>query len=65
MKKEVVIDAYVSEIRSNGMGDRSEKATVAADYEAASVGNSVTFQIPIAQANQFFVGQKINIIVSW
>ena len=61
----VTIDAYISEVRGNRAGDRSEKITIGADYESAGIVSSLTFQVPIDQANRFFVGQKISIIVTW
>ena len=59
------IVAYVSDVRGNRMGDRSEIVTITADYESANIISSLTFQVPIDHANQFFVGQKINITVTW
>lgn len=61
----VTINAYVSEVRANRAGDRSEIVTVSADYESANILSSLTFQVPIAQAKQFFVGQPITISVNW
>jgi len=64
MDKAVIV-AYVSEVRANRAGDRSEKVTISADYESANILSSLTFQVPIAQAKQFFVGQPITINVNW
>ena len=60
----VVIDGYISEIRSNRMGDRSEKVRMSADYESAGIIGNLTFEMPILQAKQFYIGQKINIIIT-
>ena len=58
------IKAYICEIRGNRAGDRSEKVTVTASYESANVVNSITFDMPIEQAREYFVGQKITITIS-
>ncbi|KKN15553.1 hypothetical protein LCGC14_0984980 [marine sediment metagenome] len=59
------IKAHVADIRGNRMGDRSEKITVCASYEAASIISSITFEAPIEDAPKFYVGQEISVIVSW
>lgn len=61
----VNISAYINTIRTNRMGDRSEKATICADYQSAGIISSITFEVPIEQAKSFFVGQKINININW
>jgi len=57
------IDAYIESIYGNRAGDRSEKIRVSASYESANILNSITFDVPIDQANQFFVGQKLRITI--
>ena len=58
------IIAYVCEIRGNRAGDRSEKITVTASYESASILSSIAFDVPIEQACEYFIGQEINITIS-
>ncbi len=59
----VEIDAYISDLRSNRMGDRSEKITISADYESAGILSSITFQVPITEAKNFYIGQRIKIMI--
>ncbi len=59
------IDAYVEMIRGDRAGDRSDKIEITASYEAASILSSLTFQVPILEANRFYIGQKIAILVTW
>ncbi len=61
MKK--VIDAYIESIQANRAGDRSEKIRVTASYEEANILSSLTFEVPIAEAANYYVGQKVNITV--
>ncbi len=60
----ITIDAFITEVRGNRAGNLADKVTIAADYESANILSSLTFQVPIAQANQFFIGQKITITIS-
>ena len=59
------INAYVCEIRGNRAGDRSEKVTVCASYESANTLSSITFEVPIENAVNFFVGQKVQVSIEW
>ena len=59
----IKIDAWVQGIEGNRAGDRSEKVRITASYEAASILSSITFNVPIAQAHDYFVGQKIRIAI--
>lgn len=61
--EEIRIDAYVEEIRANRAGDRSDKARISASYEAASILASITFEVSMEHAKDFFVGQKITIAI--
>ncbi len=61
---EVKIKACVGSIESNRAGDRSEKARVRADYESSRIMGSITFDIPIANTSEYFVGQVISITIS-
>ncbi len=58
-----MIDAYVSDIRGNRAGDRSELIVVSATYECASVASSITFYAPITDANKYHIGQKLVITI--
>ncbi len=62
MKK--LIDAYVEGIRGNRAGDRSELITVTASYECASILSSITFLVPIADATDYYIGQKLQIEIT-
>ncbi|KKM13662.1 hypothetical protein LCGC14_1714000 [marine sediment metagenome] len=59
------IKAYVTAINGNRAGNLSEKITVCASYEAASIISSITFEAAIAEADKFYVGQEIGVVVSW
>ena len=59
----VSIDAWVCEILANRLGDRSEKARVSATYESAGIVGSITFDVPISEAKDFYVGQLIKIYI--
>ena len=59
------IEAYVSTIEGSRAGRLSEKMKVNAAYESASIMSSITFDAPIAEARNFYVGQKITIVVQW
>lgn len=58
------IIAYVEAIRGNRAGDRSEKVTVTASYESASILSSITFDVPVEQAGEYYIGQEITITIS-
>lgn len=58
------IKAYIYEIRGNRAGDRAEKITVSASYESASIMSSITFDVPIEQASEYYIGQEITITIS-
>ena len=58
-----IFDAYVSEVRANRAGDRSEKFAVSASYEAANILGSITFEVPIECAKDFYIGQKLTVEV--
>ena len=61
----IIIDAHVQDIRGDRVGDMSEKVSVCASYESANTLSSITFDVPINNARDFFVGQKIQINIEW
>ena len=60
---DIEIEAYVQSIEGNRAGDRSEKARVLASYLSSSILGSLAFDVPIGEAKDYFVGQKITIII--
>ena len=56
------IDARILELRGDFAGD---KVIICATYETAKSLNSITFVVPIEQAHDVFVGQRIQISVEW
>lgn len=63
MSREISFNAFVQTIQGNRAGDRSEKFRVSATYMGGGVAGSISFDVPIAQAQQFFVGQTITVAV--
>ena len=55
------IMAYVGRIEGNRAGYHSEMVRISADYEASSIAGSITFDVPIEQAREYYVGQKWHI----
>ena len=63
----ISIDTRVSgiEIIRVGDGAKDERVVITTSYQEGSVRSSISFRVSIARASQFFVGQKINITISW
>lgn len=57
----VDINAYVSSIEGNRTGHLSEKIVVTAHYECSNIFSSISFNVPIKSARNYYVGQEINI----
>lgn len=57
----IVMEAYVCEVQGNRAGDRSDKVRVTASYESADTMGTLTFDVPIANAKLFHVGQTVRI----
>ena len=57
------IEAFVSDIRGNRAGDRSELIQVSATYECAGIASSITFYASISDANKYYIGQKLIISI--
>ena len=59
----IKIEAFVSAMRSNRAGDRSQTVSISADYEAANILSSITYWTDIKDAQNYFVGQKLIITI--
>lgn len=59
------IEAYVSTIEGYRAGHLSEKMRVCAAYESANIMGSLTFDVPIAEARNFYIGQRLTVVVQW
>lgn len=60
----VEIKAYVMQVTGNRAGHLSENIRVSASYEAAGLLGSLSFDVPIEQAKEFYVGQELVITIS-
>ena len=58
------IKAYISEIRGNRAGNLSEKVSISANYECASIISSITFDVSIDEAKKYHIGQELIIEIS-
>ena len=55
------IMAYVGRIDGNRAGHLSETVRISADYEASNIAGSITFDVPVSEAREYYIGQKLRI----
>ena len=55
------ITAYVENIQANSIGNLATKGRISAGYESANTISSITFDVPIEQAREYYIGQKLRI----
>jgi len=64
-QKLIEIAVYIESIQGD-QGDKSKKVRIAAIYEDPSgkFSSLIYFDAPIHMANQFFVGQKLDVLIT-
>jgi len=56
--------AYVEQVTGNRAGHLSEKLRVSASYEIPGLLGSLTFDVPVDQAQEYYIGQELTISIS-
>lgn len=62
--KPIMIDGLVARISGNRNPDVSEKARIDLHYQCANVIAGIEFDVPFAEARNFWVGQRLTITIA-